>query len=67
MVARFFSLLLVEREKRSMHSITGRAVISWRDWGVDKYIRVVTADRTVSSLALARQLTTADTPPASRI
>lgn len=67
--AKFRSLVLAEREKRSMHWTTGREVSSgWaRVPGELRYMSVVTADNTVSSLGLDRQLTMSGTPPVCRI
>lgn len=67
--ARFRSLVLVEREKRSIHWTTGREVSS--EWeqvpGEFRYMSVVTADNTVSSLGLDRQLMMSGRPPACRM
>lgn len=67
--ARFRSLALAEREKRSMHCTTGAAVSSGgklRPGGL-RCMSVVMADSTVSSLGLDRQLMMSGTPPACRM
>lgn len=56
--ARLRSRGLSEREKRSMHCTMAASVTSWRDEGVKRFVSVVMADRTVSSLRLDRQLVT---------
>lgn len=67
--ARFRSLVLAEREKRSMHWTTGMAVSSgWEpEPGELRYMIVVTADSTVSSLGLDRQLMMSGMPPVCRM
>lgn len=67
MDARLLRRVLAESEKRSMHSTTGSAVVCARDRGVVRNISVVTADTTVSSLELDRQLMMGSTPLASRM
>lgn len=49
---------LSEREKRSMHCRMAGSVISERDEGFVRFMSVVMADRTVSSLWLDRQFVT---------
>lgn len=49
---------LSDREKRSMHCTMAALVISERDEGEMRFIKVVMADRTVSSLWLDRQFVT---------
>lgn len=56
--ARFRRRGLSEREKRSMHCRTPGSVICERDEGFVRFISVVMADRTVSSLRLDRQFVT---------
>lgn len=56
--ARLRSRGLSEREKRSMHCTMAASVTSGRDEGVKRFVSVVMADRTVSSLRLDRQLVT---------
>lgn len=58
---------LSEREKRSMHCMMAASVISERDEGVVRFISVVMAERTVSSLWLDRQFVTRLIPPLCRI
>lgn len=58
---------LSEREKRSMHCRMAGSVISERDEGVVRFISVVMADRTVSSLWLDRQFVTKLIPPLCRM
>lgn len=58
---------LSEREKRSMHCRMAGSVISERDEGVVRFIRIVMADRTVSSLRLDRQFVTKLIPLLCRI
>ncbi len=58
---------LSEREKRSMHCRMAGWVISERDEGFERFISVVMADRTVSSLRLDRQFVTKLMPPLCRI
>ena len=67
--AKFRSRALADREKRSMHWTTGRAVSSgWEPApGEPRPMSVVTADSTVSSLRLDRQLTMRGMPPACRM
>lgn len=67
--ARFRSRMLAEREKRSMHWTTGKEVSSgWEPVpGELRYMSVVTADNTVSSLGLDRQLVMSGMPPACRM
>lgn len=61
--------MLAEREKRSMHWTTGKEVSSgWEPvLGELRYMSVVTADNTVSSLGLDRQLVMSGMPPACRM
>lgn len=49
---------LSDKEKRSMHCTMASSVTSDREDGVMRFISVVMADRTVSSLRLDRQLVT---------
>lgn len=58
---------LSDREKRIMHCTTASSVTSQRDDGVRRFISVVMADRTVSSLRLDRQLVTRLIPPLCRM
>lgn len=58
---------LSEREKRSMHCKMPASVMSERDNGVVRFMSVVMADRTVSSLRLERQFVTRLIPPLCRI
>lgn len=58
---------LSEREKRSMHCRMAASVISERDEGILRFISVVMADRTVSSLRLDRQFVTKLIPLLCRI
>lgn len=56
--ARLRSRGLSERENRNIHCRMAGSVISARDNGVVRFIRVVIADKTVSSLWLDKQLVT---------
>lgn len=58
---------LSEMEKRSMHCKMPASVMSERDSGVVRFMSVVMADRTVSSLRLERQFVTRLIPPLCRI
>lgn len=57
-VARLRRRGLSDREKRSMHCTMAALVISERDEGDMRFIKVVMADRTVSSLWFDRQFVT---------
>lgn len=65
--ARFRRRGLSDREKRSMHCRMAGAVTSERDEAVVRFMSVVTADSTVSSLRLDRQLVTRLMPPLCRM
>lgn len=66
-VARLHRRGLSEREKRSMHCTMASSVTTDREDGVTRFISVVMADRTVSSLRLDRQLVTRRIPLLCRI
>lgn len=65
--ARFLRRGFCVREKRSMHCTTALSVVSAREVAVVRFINVVMAERTVSSLLLDRQDITNGTPPLCRI
>lgn len=61
-MARFRRRGLSDREKRSMHCTMAALVISEREEGATRFIKVVMADRTVSSLRFDRQFVTKRIP-----